>query len=113
MVADVTDEYHLATGNRREGILFAAVNFVAKVSTGIGAQISGLIVAYVGLTPKAAPSSVPDAISDSLAINVAGWFLILGCVSAALFMLYPLSQRRHETILADLAARDSAHRKRP
>ena len=112
MVADVTDEYHLATGNRREGILFAAVNFVAKVSTGIGAQISGLIVGYVGLTPRADPSSVPVAISDSLAINVAGWFLILGCVSAALFMLYPLSQRRHETILADLAARDSAHRKR-
>lgn len=108
MVADVTDEYYLATGNRREGILFAAVNFVAKVSSGVGAQISGLIVAYVGLMPKADPSNVSIAISNSLAANVTGWFLILGCASVALFMLYPLSQRRHEKILAELAARNSA-----
>lgn len=105
MVADVTDEYQLCSGSRREGVVFGAVNFVAKFSTGIGAQLSGLVIAYAGLAPRSAPASVPIEVSNLLALSIAGCFFLLVCAAMALFLRYPLNQARHDAIRSELADR--------
>lgn len=46
MMADVADEDELATGQRREGMLFGILNFGEKMAAGVALLISGAILSY-------------------------------------------------------------------
>ena len=108
MVADVADEFELESGLRREGILFAAISFVAKMCHGIGAQLTGLIILYAGLQPRSDPDQVPLAVSNDLAIGVAGSYFILVMIAMLLFAFYPITESRHREIMRQLQSK-AAH----
>lgn len=108
MLADVADDHDLASGHRHEGIIFGAINFVAKISTGIGAQISGLLIALVGLRPKADPATVDVGTSLTLGVTAATLIAIFGIAAALIYRGYPISREHHAEIRAALISRTSA-----
>lgn len=81
IIADIADEQELATGQRQEGMFFAAQGFSIKFVTGIGTLLGGLIIDAVGLVPGAAPGSVSEPVLTSLG-------LVMG-PGIALFLLIP------------------------
>src|SRR5262249_33123551 len=63
MIADVADEHEVATGERKDGVFFAALAFALKVPTGLGQGLGGVLVGWVGIPALAQPGSVDaDAI---------------------------------------------------
>jgi Na+/melibiose symporter-like transporter len=104
MMADVTDEDALMHGRRREGIFFGAVSFAAKASFGIGSQIAGFVVDFVGLVPGATPEEVGPQVVRDLGLTLG--FSILGLVglSLAVFSRYDLTRERHAGVRAELDA---------
>jgi GPH family glycoside/pentoside/hexuronide:cation symporter len=60
MIADVTDEHELATGERQEGLLFSASMFMSKAASGLGVLVSGLLVKLASFPANAAPENAHD-----------------------------------------------------
>lgn len=110
MLADIADDHDLASGRRHEGIFFGAINFATKISAGIGAQISGLLIALVGLRPKADPATVGLDTSLSLGLAAAALVTLFGVVATLIYRGYPISRERHAEIRLALAARVSDQR---
>ncbi len=107
MIADVADEHEVETGERKEGVFFAALAFAIKVPTGLGNALGGLIVYWVGLPAQAQPGTIePDAIFRlGLAAGpiVAASFLI----PLWLFTRFHLSRLRHAELRRALEGRSS------
>ena len=55
MIADLVEEAEIKTQRRNEGVFFASVTFVRKVTQGIGAAVAGVLLTIsqfpVGATP--------------------------------------------------------------
>lgn len=105
MLADIADQYELETGQRREGVFFGAINFVVKISGGIGAQIAGFLVVAAGLQTQVDPALVSDAVSGRLAWITVAVLLCFGLVATLFYLNYPLSRARHGEVQAALRAR--------
>ena len=103
MLADIADEYELKSGLRREGVIFGAINFISKLSTGIGAQVAGVTIAASGLVARADPATVTVAMSNRLGVTTAFTYFTLAGLAALLFSIYPLSEARCATIKLALA----------
>ena len=82
MLADIVDEQELATGIRKEGIIFAAAFFSAKFMGAFGYMIAGPYLDLIGLQTGAQPDEISSAITWSLG-------LIMG-PGLAIIMLLPL-----------------------
>ena len=105
MMADVTDEDALMYGGRREGIFFGAVSFAAKASFGIGSQIAGFVVDFVGLVPGAKSEEVGPQVVRDLGLTLGFSILVLVGLSLAIFSRYALTRERHAVVRAELDAR--------
>lgn len=105
MLGDVCDEYELRTGLKREGILSGGTAFITKCSTGVAGQIGGLIITGVALAPKADPATVPEAVSNQLALVAMGTFTAFAVAAIVCFALYPLTREKVREIRAALAER--------
>lgn len=105
MMADVTDEDQLKHGQRREGISFGAMTFIAKASVGVGAQISGFLLDLVGLDPGSDPTDVAPTVARNLGLSYA--FTLAVIIGLALLILsrYSLDRTRHAEIRVALEAR--------
>jgi Na+/melibiose symporter-like transporter len=68
LLADILDEQQLRTGQRQEGVFFAASAFVLKASTGVGNLAGGVVIDMAGLPPGAEPGTVPLDV-----LNILGW----------------------------------------
>jgi glycoside/pentoside/hexuronide:cation symporter, GPH family len=105
MIADVADEHEVATGERKEGVFFAALAFAIKVPTGLGNALGGLLVYWVGLPALAQPGTIePDAVFRlGLAAGpiVAASYL----VPLWLFTRFSLTRERHAELRATLDGR--------
>lgn len=105
MLADIADDYELSCGFRREGVLFGTINFSVKIANGLGAFISGLLVAAAGLKAKADPAAVSEVVTDQLALTTTLVLVGFGLLAPLLYLAYPLTEARHRQVQADLAAR--------
>lgn len=108
MVADIVDEHELATGQRQEGVFFAAVSFSNKVTTGLGSAVAGLaltVIAWpVGPSIKSAADVPPETLMWlGLVFGpiVSGFAL----VCAYCYSKYDLDRDRHALIVAELEKR--------
>jgi Na+/melibiose symporter-like transporter len=108
MMADVTDEDALACGRRREGVFFGAASFSAKAAFGVGSQIAGFCIDWVGLAPNAAPDQVGPEVVRGLGLTFGVSILALCGLSLAFFTRYRLTRERHAEVRAALAAREPA-----
>lgn len=108
MLADIADQYELQRGVRREGVMFGTINFIVKISGGVGSQVAGFLIVAAGLQAQADPSQVAAAVSDRLAWITASVLLGFGVAATLLYLAYPLSKARHAEIQAALRARETA-----
>ena len=46
-MADIADEYELETGQRQEGVLFAAISFAGKCMGALGSLLAGLMLTLI------------------------------------------------------------------
>jgi Na+/melibiose symporter-like transporter len=105
MIADVADEHEVVTGERKEGVFFAALAFAIKVPTGLGNALGGALVGWVGIPAQTEPgAAAADAVFRlGLAAGpiVAATFL----VPLYLFTRFHLSRERHAELRRALEER--------
>jgi Na+/melibiose symporter-like transporter len=105
MIADIADEHEVATGERKDGVFFAALAFAIKVPTGLGQALGGVALGWVGIQAGAQPGAVPEDVLFRLG-------LVAGPIVSASFLLplatlarFDLSRARHAELRAKLEAR--------
>ena len=106
MMADSVDEHELATGNRQEGMFFAASSVAVKAPFGIGSFVGGLALNLIdwptGPDIRTAADIDPDAIVQ-LGLLVGPGIGVAALISLWCFAWYRLSRDRHARILEKLA----------
>ena len=105
MIADLVEEAEIKTQRRNEGVFFASVTFVRKVTQGIGAAVAGVLLTIsqfpVGATPDQVPESVLNAFAWLYVPVIFGlWMIMIACLS-----LYSVDRKKHEANLETLARR--------
>jgi len=106
MVADTLDAQELAFGRRQEGVFSAVLSFAAKVTTGVGVMLGGLLLDLVIRMPQLAGGvSLDPATLRRLGV-VAGFGLpILYLIPLAIAAFYRIDRARHAEIVAALGKR--------
>ncbi len=105
MIADLVDEAEIKTQRRNEGVFFASVTFVRKVTQGIGAAVAGVLLTIsqfpVGATPDQVPGPVLNTFGWLYVPTIFGlWMIMIACLS-----LYSVDRKKHEANLKTLAQR--------
>ena len=105
MIADLVEEAEIKTQRRNEGVFFASVTFVRKVTQGIGAAVAGVLLTIsqfpVGATPDQVPESVLTTFGWLYVPVIFGlWMIMIACLS-----LYSVDRKKHEANLETLAQR--------
>ncbi len=96
MGADVADHFELKTGQRMEGLMFAAFVMTNKAVSGMGVFLSGVALTVIGFPERASPETVDPLIVDRLAwIYVAAMGGLCGLAIVALGF-YPITRATHE-----------------
>lgn len=62
LLADIADEQDLSTGQRQEGVMFAAAFFAAKFISGFGYLIGGPFLDLIGLETGMQPGEAPASV---------------------------------------------------
>lgn len=113
MMADLTDEHERRSGQRQEGIYFAASSFAGKAVGGSGAILAGLIIDLAGIPAGADPATVdPDAVRRF------GWalgpmVLVMTAIALGCIHFYRISRADHSEIVRELAARRAVESEAP
>ena len=102
MIADLVEEAELRTERRSEGIFFASVTFVRKITQGLGAAFAGLILTFSQFPAGAIPGEVPNEVLRNFALVYAPtlltvWMLMIFCLS-----MYSVDRAQHEENLKAL-----------
>lgn len=103
-IADVVEYGQWQSGIRSEGIIYASYSFTRKISQGLAGFLPGLALTLIGYVPQAAQT--PDTL---LGLKVL-FFIIpasLCLIGVILFFIgYPLTDKRHNQIVKELALRE-------
>ena len=99
MVPDAIEHGELTTGLRVEARTFGLATFAQKSAVGITAVIIGFILASAGYSGDAAP---PQSALTAIRIMVSLAPALLMASLIAIIWTYPISQLRHQEILAAL-----------
>jgi Na+/melibiose symporter-like transporter len=105
MIADLVEEAEIKTQRRSEGVFFASVTFVRKVTQGIGAAVAGVLLTISQFPAGATPHQVPEAVLTTFGwlyvpVIFGLWMIMIACLS-----LYSVDRRAHEANLETLAKR--------
>lgn len=95
MIADVADEHEVETGERKEGVFFAALAFAIKVPTGLGNALGGLLVGWVGLPVGAQPGTIDADALFRLGLAAGPIVAASFGVPLYLFTRFHLTRERH------------------
>ena len=111
MVADVADEHEFHTGERQEGIFFAASSFSAKATSGLGNMIAGValdVIAFPRGPDIQTAADIPPETLTNLALVYGPFVAAFGFVSIWCYTHYRLTRERHAEILEELGRRRAA-----
>ena len=106
MVADVVEDNAVRTGQRSEGLLFAANSLLSKCMGGVGAFMAGALISLVRFPTHAIQGSVDPAILRQLALVYLPTVATLSGLSIFVLVFYRIDRATHEDNLARL--RDAA-----
>jgi len=103
MIADVVDESAVKTGERSEGLLYAAESLVRKVTSSFAALIPGLVIALVHFPQHARPGHVDPAILRNLILIYLPTYTGITLCSTSALMFYRITRGQHENNLQKLS----------
>jgi GPH family glycoside/pentoside/hexuronide:cation symporter len=106
MMADVVEDAAVSTGQRSEGLLFAANGLIAKCVTGVGTFLSALILAWVSFPQHATPGLVDPAILRHLGMVFVPIVATFSAISIAVLIFYDIDRSRHERNIERLESAD-------
>jgi len=95
MMADVVDEYELHSGDRQEGLFFAALSFAYKCTVGLGYVIAGVILNYIAFPKQASVEEVPAEVIRSLGVVGGPLSLFIYCFGVFFILYYPINKARY------------------
>jgi Na+/melibiose symporter-like transporter len=103
MIADVVDESAVKTGERSEGLLFAAESLVGKVTRSFAALIPGLLLAAVHFPLHARPGHVEPTVLRNLILAYLPTYTAITLCSTSALMFYRINRGQHEDNLRKLS----------
>ncbi|MEQ9507317.1 MAG: MFS transporter [Hyphomonas sp.] len=113
MVADIVEDSEMQTGRRSEGIFFAGISFIRKLSQGAGVMTASMVLAVAGFAQGGGGAGATEesirALGWGYGISLlTAWSLMLVCVS-----FYKISRESHAENLRSLGERDAAAARDP
>jgi GPH family glycoside/pentoside/hexuronide:cation symporter len=102
MMAEVVEDAAVSTGQRSEGLLFAATGLISKCVTGVGTFMSGLILAWVSFPQHAIRGQVDPAILDHLGMVYVPISATCSAISIGVLMFYDVDRSTHQQNLERL-----------
>jgi Na+/melibiose symporter-like transporter len=105
MLADVADEHELENGRRQEGVLFGALAFAGKSSSGLGSLLGGVGLDLIRFPTRADPLAVAPETVTALGILAGPGLGVLALLAVLILSGYRIDRRRHAEVAAALAAR--------
>jgi glycoside/pentoside/hexuronide:cation symporter, GPH family len=107
MVADIVEDSEVQTGRRSEGMFYAGISFIRKLSQASGVFVATIVLTMAGIREGARPEDVDEASLQTLGWGYAvtlfsAWMLMMLCVS-----FYRISRESHAANLEKLAAREA------
>lgn len=107
MVSDIIDYGQWRNGTRREGITYAVFNLSRKLAQALAASLAGFGLAGIGYVANAQQSASALSGMKLLQLGVPAIGLaVAGCI---LWLLYPLSDKRHSELVHEIHQRDAGH----
>lgn len=108
MVADIVEDSELQTGRRSEGIFFAGISFIRKLSQGVGVMTASAVLWVSGFSTGGGGAGASEESIRSLGFGygvsvLTAWTLMLICVS-----FYKISRESHGENLRLLRERDAS-----
>jgi GPH family glycoside/pentoside/hexuronide:cation symporter len=108
MMADVVEDAAVSTGQRSEGLLFAANGLISKCVTGVGTFLSALVLGWVSFPQHATPGQVDPAILHHLGMVFVPIVVIFSAISIAVLMFYDIDRSTHQRNLEQLGNADES-----
>jgi glycoside/pentoside/hexuronide:cation symporter, GPH family len=96
MMADVVEDAAVSTGQRAEGLLFAANGLISKSVTGIGTFFAGLVLAWVSFPQHGIPGQVDPAIVRNLGLVFAPLVTTFSAMAIVVLMFYEIDRATHQ-----------------
>jgi GPH family glycoside/pentoside/hexuronide:cation symporter len=106
MMADVVEDAAVSTGQRSEGLLFAANGLISKCVTGVGTFLAGLVLAWVSFPQHATPGQVEPAVLYHLGMVFVPIVTVFSAISIAVLMFYDIDRSTHERNIERLEGAD-------
>ncbi|MGA9723963.1 MAG: MFS transporter, partial [Candidatus Binatus sp.] len=106
MMADVVEDAAVSTGQRSEGLLFAANGLISKCVTGVGTFFAGLLLAWVSFPQHATPGQVDPAILRHLGWVFVPIVAIFSAISIVVLMFYDIDRSTHQRNIERLESAD-------
>ena len=108
MLSDVIDERELLSGQREEGLFFAARSFATKASYGLGSFFAGIGLDIIHFPRAATPENVPPEAVLSLAILSGPLLFVLFAATVVISSRFPLTAEKHGEIMREIESRAPA-----
>ncbi|MEM1086243.1 MAG: MFS transporter [Pseudomonadota bacterium] len=108
MVADIVEESELKTGRRSEGVFFAGISFMRKLSQMAGVFSASLILTAAAIVPGMTVNEVSTESIRALGWGYAVTLLIVWMLMLLAISFYRISREDHERNLQALADRKTA-----
>jgi Na+/melibiose symporter-like transporter len=102
MFADITDEHELETGERREGVIFAARAFALKATSSFGLIFGGILLDFIQFPRGASIGEVDPDVVWQLGFIAGPSTSVFTFTGLLLYMGYRISRQRHQEILEEL-----------
>lgn len=105
MLSDVIDERELLSGQREEGLFFAARSFATKASYGLGSFFAGIGLDIIHFPRTATPDNVSPEAVLSLAIFSGPVLFVLFAATVVISSRFPLTAAKHAEIMREIELR--------
>jgi len=105
MFADIADEHEVESGERREGVIYAARSLVIKTTGALGVLIGGVVLDFIAFPRGATAGSVPGEIIWNLGFVQGPATSVFTMLGLLLYLGYRLDRTRHAEIMAELDRR--------
>jgi glycoside/pentoside/hexuronide:cation symporter, GPH family len=107
MFADIADEHELESGERREGVIFAARAFSIAMIQSLSIVITGVLLDWIQFPKAARVGSVPHEVVWQLGL-IPICAAAVNMIGVCLYFGYRLDRKRHAEVVAELARRRAA-----